>query len=110
MAIGLFRETTRLSRLSSDKSRSSAERALDAADNRFRAQLGDDRVEVLQIPDGQIDDHVREVLSPAFHRDILDVAVVIGDDLRDGRQGAGLVDRLQGETGGKALLPAIDVP
>src|SRR3712207_1448414 len=59
----------------------SSRHALDPAHHALGAQLRDDGVEVLQVPDGEIDDHVREVVRAPLHRDVVDVAVVIGDDL-----------------------------
>src|SRR4051794_2523862 len=54
----------------------SAVHPLDAVDRPFAAQLRDDRREVLQVPDRQVDGDVGEVLGAALHRDVVDVAVV----------------------------------
>ena len=48
---------------------------------------------------------VKSGVAP-LHRDVVDVAVVVGDDLGDLRQRAGLVDRLQRDAGREALRRA----
>src|SRR5579883_657488 len=75
------------------------------------AQLGDDRVEVLEVIDLEIDRHRGEVGRLALHMDIVDVAVVLGDDLCDLGERALLVHGLQRNAGGKPLRRRfVDVP
>ena len=65
----------------------------------LRPQLRDDRGEVLEVVDFEIDGDLGEVRRLPRHADIVDIAVVLGDDLRDLRERAGLVHRLHGKPG-----------
>src|SRR5580693_626623 len=60
----------------------------------LRPQLRDDRGEVLEVVDFEVDGDLGEVRRLPGHADIVDVAVVLGDDLRDLRERARLVHRL----------------
>ncbi len=52
----------------------------------LRAELGDDRAEMLEVIDAEINRLLGKVRRAAVHADIVDVAVVIGDHLGDLRQ------------------------
>ena len=49
--------------------------------NRLGAQLRNDRVEVLEIVDLEINRDVGEIRRPPGHSNIVDIAVVFGNDL-----------------------------
>src|SRR5262249_56290224 len=54
--------------------------------DRLRPQLRDDRGAMLQVPHFQVDHELGEVGRTPRHADIVDVAVVLGDHLRNLRQ------------------------
>src|SRR5690349_23209629 len=83
---------------------------LGAGHYRLGAQLRDDRGEVLEVINLEVDRQVREVWRFSLHADVIDVAVVLGDDLGDLRQRAWLVDRLHGDARRKAARVVVHVP
>ena len=81
---------------------------VDAADDPLGTEFRDDRIQVLQIPNREIDRQFCEVMGPSDHRDIVDVPVMVGDDLRDLGKRARLVqagDRYLG----REALGSVDV-
>ena len=89
----------------------SARHPIHPADHAFGAQFGDDRVQVLQIPHREVDHHIGEVLGAALHRNVVDIAVMVSNHLRDLRQRARLVNRLQREARPEALRrTAVNIP
>ena len=68
--------------------------ALRLGHHRFGAQLRNDGGEMLEVVDLEIDRDVGEIGRAARHADVVDIAVMLGDDLRDLRERARLVDRL----------------
>ena len=76
---------------------------LDLRHHRLRLELRDDRVEMLEIVDLEVDLQLGEIRGAARHADIVDVAVVLGDHLRDLRERARLVDRIHLDARRKAL-------
>src|SRR5262249_26960129 len=79
-----------------------ARHALGFRDHGLGAQLRDDRGEVFQVIDLEVDGQRGEVRRLARHADVVDVSVVLGDHLGDLRQRARLVDRLHGNACGEA--------
>src|SRR3954452_22907359 len=53
--------------------------ALHPRDHGLGAQLGDDRAEMLQVVDLEVDGQFGEVRRPPGHADIVDIAVMLGD-------------------------------
>jgi hypothetical protein len=51
--------------------------------HRLRPQLREDGGQVLEVVDLEVDLHIGEVRRPPGHADIIDIAVVFGDNLRD---------------------------
>src|SRR5215475_7831762 len=85
--------------------------AFDACDDGLGAQLVDDRAEVLEVIDLEVDDQFREVGRPPRHADIVDIAVMLGNHGRDLGETAGLVDVVDLDTGREALRRAlVDIP
>src|SRR5690349_19035128 len=58
--------------------------------DRLGPQLGNDRIEVLEIVDLEIDRHVGEIRRPPRHPDVVNIAVIFGNHLGDLRQRARL--------------------
>src|SRR6185312_8155748 len=75
--------------------------------HRLRPQLRQDRGQVLEVIDLQVDGDVGEVRRAARHVDVVDVAVVLGDDLGNLRERARLVDRLHRDAHRKAARRAL---
>ncbi len=61
---------------------------------------------MLEVVDLEIDQHVGEIGRPPRHADIVDIAVILGDHLRDLRERAGLVHRLHRDARRKTLRRA----
>ena len=79
--------------------------------NVFRTKLCKNRVEMFDVEYFEVDHHRREIGSRSLHADVVDVAVMLGNDLGDLRKRSGLVHRLQRNAGREALRRAlIDVP
>src|SRR5690348_389972 len=81
--------------------------ALRLGHHRLRTELRENGREVLEVVDLEIDGHVGEVRGAALHADIVDIAVVLGDHLRDLRKRARLVDRLHRDAHGEAARRAL---
>ncbi len=60
--------------------------ALGVGDHFLRPQLRDDRSQVLEVIDFEIDGQLGEIRRLPRHFDVVDIAVVLGDDLGDLRQ------------------------
>ena len=89
----------------------SSERALHPAHHRLALEAGDDLREVVEVPYLELDQHLREVVRPAQHAHVVDVAVGLADHLRDLRQRARLVERGDDDLGRKPLgIVGVDVP
>src|ERR1700730_12087636 len=74
-------------------------------------QLGDNRVEMLDIEHLKVDRNRGEIRGWPFHANIADVAVVLGDDLGYLCERAGFINRLKYNASRKALRRAlVDVP
>src|ERR1700710_1770515 len=71
------------------------------------AQLRQDRGEMLEVIDLEINLHVGEIRRPARHADVVDIAVVLGDYLGDRGERARLVRRLHGDARGEAPWDAL---
>src|SRR5580704_4559134 len=85
--------------------------ALGVGDHLLRPQLRDDRSQVLEIVDRKIDRQIGEIGRLPQHSDVVDIAIVLGDDLGDLRQCAGLIDRLHCKLCRKPLRHlVIDIP
>src|SRR3954471_193317 len=66
--------------------------ALDPCDHGFGAQLRDNSAEMLEVIDLKIDGQFGEIRRAPEHADIVDIAVVLGDDGGDLGEASGLVD------------------
>src|SRR5262245_64979558 len=74
---------------------------------RLRAQLRQYRGQMLEVVDLKIDRYIGEIRRPACHANIVDVAIVLRNDLRDLGEGARLVNGLHGDARGKPLRGAL---
>src|SRR5690242_2733774 len=95
-------------------SREKIELAVDALHPRhhgFGTQLGDDTAEMLQVIDLEIDRELGEVRRATEHADVIDIAVVLGDDGGNLGEASGLVDVVNEDPRWEALRGGfVDIP
>src|ERR1700748_3459252 len=85
--------------------------AFDPGDDGLGAQLGDNSAEMLEVIDLEIDGELGEVGRAPGHVDVVDIAVVLGNDSGDLGEAAGLVDVVNHDPGRKALrCGVVDIP
>src|SRR5690348_7840924 len=83
----------------------------DPCNDGLGAQLGDDSAEMLEVIDLEVDGELGEIGRAPRHADIVDVAVMLGDDGRDLGETAGLVDVVDPDARREALWRRfVDVP
>jgi hypothetical protein len=84
---------------------------LDARDDRLCTELGDNCTEMLEVIDLEVDGELGEIGRAARHADVVDIAVVLGDDGRDLGEAAGLVDVVDADARRETLRRGlVDVP
>src|SRR5476649_2303552 len=85
--------------------------ALDPCDDGFGAQLGDNSAEMLQVIDLKVDGEFGEIRRAPGHADVVDVAVMLGNDGGHLREAAGLVDVVDKNPRRKTLWRRlVDIP
>src|ERR1700709_2806545 len=85
--------------------------AFDPGDDGFRAQLGDNGAEMLQVIDLEVDGEFGEVRRPPAHADIVDIAVMFGDHGGHLGKAARLVDVVDQNPRRTTLRPRfVDIP
>src|SRR5665213_3145194 len=91
--------------------RPSSAQALDLADDALGAKLPQDRIEMLDVPDFQVDQHFAEIRRMGHEGNIVDVAAGFADRRRDDSQRPRLVERGDDDLGGVELpARAVDIP
>src|SRR3954447_25882592 len=84
---------------------------LDARDHRLCTELGDNCTEMLEIIDLEVDGALGEIGRAARHADVVDIAVVLGDDGCDLGEATGLSDVIDTNARRKTLRRGlVDVP
>ena len=81
--------------------------AVDRVDRRHGAQGSDDVGQVLHAADFDIDDHFEEVSRAFGETQVINVAVVLGDDGRQGAERAGFVRHGQQQSPNVRFLAAV---
>ncbi len=85
--------------------------ALDAGNHRLCTQLGNDSVQMLEVIDLQIDGQIRKIRRTATHADIVDIAVMLGNDTGNLSKTSRLIDVLHMQSRRKTLRRHfLDIP
>src|SRR5262245_23258462 len=85
--------------------------ALDPRDDRLCTELRDNCTEMLEVIDLEIDGELGEIGRAARHADVVDVAVMLGDDGGDLGEAAGLVDIVDADARRETLRRGlVDIP
>src|SRR5689334_5666357 len=86
--------------------------AFNSCDHGLGAQLGNNRAEMLEIVDFEVNRQFGKIGRAPRHADVVDIAVMLGDHGRDLGEAAGLVDIVDLDPCRKALRRAllVDVP
>src|SRR5690349_12292037 len=77
--------------------------AFDPRDNRLCTELRDNCTEMLEVIDLEVDGELGEIGRTARHADVVDIAVMLGNDGGDLREAAGLVDIVDADARRKTL-------